>query len=1594
MSGRKKIEQIKAKASISRKRAEKRPPKAVVNSGNPAIAEKKATQNTNNKTQVKQPSDANAFPIVGIGASAGGLEAFTQLISALPADTGMGFVVIQHLDPTHESLTPEILSRTTQMPVLEIKDGMRVLPNHVYIMPSNVSVEIFQGVLSLHPHAEASGSQIGIDSFFQSLATDQRRRAVGIVLSGTASDGTQGLKAIKAEGGLVIVQDPKSAKFDGMPKSAIASGLVDLILPPEEIAHELGRISHHPYILATCEAKTIPQNSTRDSSDDSGDQEEIDAKPDAALRKIFKLLQTHMRVDFSNYKHTTLKRRLERRMMVRKTESIDAYVLYLNDHPDEIKALYADFLISVTEFFRDPDSFNALKEQVFPNLLKNRAADAAIRVWVPGCATGEEVYSLAILLVEFLGSEGAKTPIQIFATDISEHALTKARAGMYSESIERVVSKERLRLFFDKVGSGYKVNKKTRSLCLFSRHDVTRDPPFAKLDIVSCRNLLIYFAANLQKRVLPTFHYALKPGGFLWLGRSEGPGEFSKLFSLMDKTHKIYSKININTPMVFQFPANHNVPETKKISEKASARGQVDPDFQRDIDQIALSKFVPPGVVVNADFEILQFRGRTVPYLEPASGPASNHLFKMARHELLPGLRLVVQAAMKQNKPAIKEGLSFEIDGRRREVNIEVIPANPLAPMDQRNFVIFIQEVSSKPLPKQSKLSLGGKTGIKKGRNINLLHEQGQRNKQLEEELSAGRKYQRSMTAEFEVTKEELTSSNEELQSTNEELQSSNEEMETTKEELQSLNEELSTVNDELQNRNSELTVLGSDLSNLLSSVEIPILIVGNDLRIRRYTPQTEKVFKLIPSDIGRPIGDIRPNFEADLDSLVSNVIESLRPHEQEILDRTGKWVRLQIRPYKTIDNRIDGAVIVMTDIDALKQSLNASDIALKYAMSVADTVQRPFVVLDHELRLQSANISFFEYFKLSLKAVGSNFFDVIGIRSDQISKLHAALNEALTSSEDSKNFEVDFESPNIGPRKLLLSAKKIQWISSENDAILVALEDITERKQAAEILRASEARFRTLFNLGPVAIYSCDASGVIKEYNDHAAELWGRKPRLGDTDEKFCGSFKLYRQDGSFMPHEQTPMADVLSGKISGVRSGDVDIERPDGSRVSVSINIAPLKNERGEITGAINCFFDITERKRIESKLAEIVLREQEGRAEAEKGNRDKDLFLATLSHELRTPLTAILTWSQMLSMGKMDSEKSKRAVGIIEKSAKLQQQLISDLLDVSRAITGKLPLELQETDPTSAIQDALDAIRPLAEEKSIQLKTAFDPITSVVSADPIRLQQIFWNLLTNAIKFSEKGSAIEIRLETTKVESKDCIRFKVIDMGKGIPGHFLSHIFDRFSQADSTSTRVHGGLGLGLAIVRNLVDLHGGTVQAESDGLGKGATFTVTLPLAPSHQETQNISSKRREPLRQLGNGEDHPKLNGIRVLIVDDEDYARDAFAELLSSFGAETKSAASAREAFAIFSEFKPHVLMSDIAMPGEDGYSLMGKIRALGPKQGGEVPSLALTAYASGEDVERAYSAGFQLHLAKPVESIDLARAISDLAADGMRNGP
>ena len=851
----------------------------------------------------RQPS-VNSFPIVGIGASAGGLEAFTQLLGHLPRQSGMAFVLVQHLAPKHESALTELLSRATDIPVTEVKDGMEVAPDCVYVIPPNVNMGILNGCLHLIARPPAQ-QHLPIDFFLRSLAEECGNKAIGVILSGTASDGTLGMKAIKAEGGITFAQDTKSAKYSDMPRNAIATGCIDFVLPPEAIARELIRLAEHPYVRQL----------------EDKDEEQPGAE-DAELRKIFVLLRTATGVDFTNYKHSTLKRRIRRRMLLHKAQTLQDYIGRLQESRAELDALYQDILIHVTGFFRDAEVFEALKKEVFPNLLKGRPTGEALRIWVPGCSSGEEVYSIAMCLLEFLAEASQVIDIQIFATDISEPALEKARAGLYLDNIAAEISPERLRRFFLKSTQGYQINKSIRDMCVFARQDLGKDPPFSRLDLISCRNLLIYLGSALQKRVLPIFHYALKPRGYLLLGNSETVGGFGNYFTMVDKKHKIYAKKLVPVRLAIDFPHTDFGVEKSGLAKKPELAGGAF-DIHKEVDRVLLSRYAPAGVVVNEDLEIMQFRGRTGPFLEPAPGQASLSLPKMAREGLAVDLRAAIQKARRDNASARKQGILMKHNGRSVEVNIEVVPIKGPTSAE-RYFLVVFEEA---PPPKEEAEKPPKKGSRVRAATPNALQRQVTG---LTDELAQTKGTLQSIIEEHETTNEELKSANEEILSSNEELQSTNEELETAKEELQSTNEELTTLNEELQNRNLELSVANNDLLNLLVSVNIPMLMLGNDLRIRHFTPPAEKLLNLIPTDVGRPISDIKPNLDiTDWEQSVSEAIDTVTVKEREAQDSQGRWYSMRIRPYKTSENKIDGAVITWIDITTLKTSLEGTEKAL-----------------------------------------------------------------------------------------------------------------------------------------------------------------------------------------------------------------------------------------------------------------------------------------------------------------------------------------------------------------------------------------------------------------------------------------------------------------------------------------------------------------------------------------------------------------------------------------------------------------------------------------------------------------------------------------
>jgi two-component system CheB/CheR fusion protein len=1482
-----------------------------------------------------RPSGGDAFPVVGIGASAGGLEAFSELLSNLRHDVPMAFVLVQHLDPKHSSLLTELLTRTTPMRVVEVRPGTRVEPSHVYVIPPNTTMTIRDRILQLSPREATNAPHMPIDLFLRSLADDVGDKAIGVVLSGSASDGALGIKAIKGEGGLTFVQDPETARHDGMPRSAIASGGIDFVLPPKGIALELVRIGRHPYLRDPI----VPAV-------------EAEASGERALDQIYRTLQQASGVDFRLYRQTTIRRRIARRMLVHKIDTLERYRRHLEENRSEVQTLYNEVLINVTRFFRDVEAFDALQQSAMSRLARQRTADQPLRVWVPGCATGEEAYSIAMALLEALDKAALKIPLQVFGTDVSDAAVARARAGIYPPNIELDVSPDRLRRFFSKLDGQYQVRKSLRELCIFARHNLAKDPPFSGVDVISCRNVLIYFDTAMQRRIMGTFHYALRNTGILLLGASETVGPLSELFTLLDKKQKLYAKKPTSTRFTLGVTSVDTIRDERdrRTASPRTEEGGTRVDVQREIDRVLLTRYAPAAALVNEGYEILQFRGHTGAYLEPAQGHATLNVMKMAREGLLMELRAAILTARKRKIPVRREGLRVKQEGGGYlGVNVEVIPVR--GPADESNYLVVFESVAGVTRRKAPPPTRAGRRGASE-REL----------ERLDQELAATKEYLQSIIEDREAANEELRSANEELQSSNEELQSTNEELETAKEELQSVNEELTTVNEELQHRNTELSQANNDTNNLIASVNIPIVILGNDLRIRRFTPMAARAFNLLPADIGRPIAGIRGNVEVpDLEQVCAQVIESVAPVTREVRDREGGWHSLRIRPYRTSENQIEGAVVALIDISAVKNSLEQVAASRDYAEAVVNTVRNPLVILDVDFRVRSANQAFYETFQVTVEQTVNRMIYDLGDGQWDVPGLRRSLGELVERGTTFDDFEVEHDFPGIGTRTVLVSARRVRIESDASRTVLLAIEDITPRRLAERELRASEeVRYRRLFETATDGIVLLDAdSEQIALVNPHWTVLTGL------SAEQMLGHRLV--DLGVFEDVETVRSIVRELQQRSFIRYTDLAVRRADGARLHVELacSVYRLGGRR-----VIQCIArDITER-------VELLQRERAARADAEAANRAKDDFLSVLSHELRTPLTAMLGWVRVLRRGALEPSKTSDALETVERNTRLLAQLIEDLLDVSRIAAGKMAIEVRRVDLSAVVRAAAETIRESAETKGLRLSIQVPDTSPVVRGDRSRLQQAVWNLLSNAVKFTPSGGRVEVKLDSRP--SGACIT--VSDTGRGIPPSLVPRIFDRFRQGESIARRTQGGLGLGLAIVRNLVELHGGRVSVFSAGEGAGSAFTVELPEAGAR--VSPADGHELEASTADGGG-DEVRLDGLRVLIIEDDRDTARMLAEVLGERGADVIHAETATAALATLEESTPHVLLSDIGLPGEDGYDLLRRIRTL--PTGGQVPAIALTAFAREEDAQHAITAGFDVHLAKPIDPTELIRVVAQV---------
>ncbi|MHB8057524.1 MAG: chemotaxis protein CheB [Desulfuromonadaceae bacterium] len=863
---------------------------------------KSKTGETAPKQDIPPRQAATPFPVVGIGSSAGGLEALELFLTHVPQGCGMAFVIVQHLDPTHKGIMPELLQRVTRMEVFQVKDRMKVKPNCVYVIPPNKNMSILHDVLYLFEPTAARGLRLPIDFFLSSLADDRQEKSIGVILSGMGSDGTRGLGAIKEKGGAAFVQEPSSAKFDSMPKSAINAGLADLIAPVEDLPLKIIGYLRHP--LVTAKAETI-----------------LEEKDQSALEKVLILLRSKTGHDFSLYKKNTVYRRVERRMNVHQIGRIAAYVRYLQENPQEVELLFRELLIGVTSFFRDPEAWEQLQKEAIPALLAGRPTGGVLRAWSAGCSTGEEAYSLAIVFKEAL--EQVKPvenfTLQIFATDLDKDAIDRARQGLYPAKISADVSPERLKRFFIKDEDGYRIGKEIREMVTFATQNVIMHPPFTRLDILICRNLLIYLTAELQKKLMPLFHYSLNPGGVLFLGSSEAVSTFTDLYAPLDIKSRLFRRrecVFQSTPL--SFPATFVPPMTGVTKESKMLKPET--NIQSLADQLLLRHYSPPAVLTNDKGDILYISGRTGKYLEPAAGKANWNIFAMAREGLRFDLGSAFQKTIRQKKPITVKGLKVANGTGTQTVDITVQMVEEPEALQGMVMIVFT-DVATLPEKKPADRSKAGPSD-----NATV--------QELEMELQQSRVEIQTTREEMQSSQEELTSTNEELQSTNEELQSTNEELTTSREEMQSLNEELQTVNAEQQSKMDELARVNNDMRNLLNSTEIVTVFLDNDLHVRRFTTGADKLFKLLPGDVGRPLSDIVSNLNyPDMADEAREVLRKLAFSEKQIDATDGRWFSVRIMPYRTMEDVIAGVVITFSNITAAKKleaELRAENARLK----------------------------------------------------------------------------------------------------------------------------------------------------------------------------------------------------------------------------------------------------------------------------------------------------------------------------------------------------------------------------------------------------------------------------------------------------------------------------------------------------------------------------------------------------------------------------------------------------------------------------------------------------------------------------------------
>lgn len=1422
--------------------------------------------------------------VVAIGASAGGLAALRELFGAAHADPGIAYVVVTHLPAHHASNMAELLGRAGVLPAHQLIDGEPLGGGQVHVMPPGRLIALRDGLIRFEPQPSARpASPKPIDFFMVSLADEAEDRSIGIVLSGTDHDGTIGLKAIQAAGGLTMVQTPETAEFPSMPQSAIAAGAADQVLPAREMPGAISAyLGHRP--------------PDAEFGADDGDEASDSAEAKERLMAILAIVLSRTGHDFRLYRTGMLRRRLRRRMALQGCDRLPDYLALLEHSPAEASALGAEFLIGVTDFFRDAEAWLEIERTVLPPVLGPRQVDdLPFRVWTPGCSSGEESYSIAMLLLEQLKAHPANPSIQVFGTDIDLGALAVARSGVYPQSAVSTVSPERLARFFERREGRYAVRKSLRDAVTFAPQNLVRDTPFSRLDMVLCRNLLMYFDPVLQERVLQLFHFALKPGGLLWLGRAESLPMKTELFEPVSRDIRLFRRIGGRSHL----PAGD---WTKGHAPADWQRRATDrpPPFAHVLRQQLDGRTVDAAVLVDREGRALHFQGDLSHFLAP-QGDASLELERLVRPEVRVPLRTALRQALHERVAVDRR---TTVDDQRFTLHVEPVALDSVRGL---SLVTFTRTAVARADPDPGPTDIGDPDALRQ-----QLHDS-------RSELTLALK-------DAELHNEELRIAAEEASSLNEELQSSNEELESSKEEMQSLNEELTTVNTELEDKIVEVRRHADDVANLLDSTTIPTVLLDAQLQVRRFTPAARALFHLRQADEGRRLHELAstlsdPHFGAQ----ASAVLVSSEPAEMEVSNQAHEVYLRRILPYRNGQGAVDGLVVTYIDVTPLRK---AADQARHLQATLQDSNDAVFS-FDLEGRILSWNDGARRIYGHDRdEAMRLGLFALVpeSKRAATRQLIQTVIAEGTAGPD-----HVDRVTRDGRTVRASVTVSALRDDAARTYALLSTERDVTERLRVE-----GEMRFRRLADDIPSLLRVEDERGMADFVNRACVEFTGqpREALLGH------GWLQLVH------PQERDAyLARQIDAKATGsALEVDFRLLRADGHYRWMRSISRPHLDDAGRFAGFVSLMLDAEDRKRAETALL--------------AADRRKDEFLAMLAHELRNPLAPISNAARLLATTGAKAESVLWAAGVIQRQTTVLAKLLDGLLDVARIARGKTVLELAPVDLRVVVSRAVEMCEPAFAERQQRLEAPLPPPGAfVVEGDVVRLTQVLGNLLNNASKYSDEGG--HVRLECQGLDDDAVV--SVIDDGAGIDARTLPHVFDLFAQADRTLDRAKGGLGLGLTLVRQLVEMHGGNVTAASAGPGTGSRFTIRLPLLPRTSAAQ-CAADGPAPRKTS---------QGLQILLVDDHVDGADSLSFLLRDLGHQVRVAHDGPAALGLASSATDMAIL-DIGMPGMDGYTLARNLR--GRPDTAKLMLVALTGYGQPDDVDRARAAGFDHHLAKPVD--------------------